>query len=320
MTSHVPSTARRHADDRRAGRGLRRRTVPVAVGAAARRERQPGGLGWSVGGSVSSSSAAPSAQPSTSGLLSTLLVLRVESVGGLIAPGFARSQLPSISVFADGRIIVPGVIPAIYPGPLVMPLFVRSVGTAGAAAILKAAKDAGLTKADATYPVLGVADMPSTVITVVHDGARTKTTFGALSPDAAQNAPPAEAALRSAALALIGHLSTGDTYWGPTTASVPYEPAGYRVWVTRGAPQASDPSLQRQPVAWPLAAPLASFGAPDPSQNQPTRVGDVVGTDAALLGPIVTAATQITPFSSAGAVYTLVVRPLLPDEAAAARG
>ncbi len=263
-------------------------------------------------------SPAPSAQPSTSGLLSALLVLRVESVGGLIAPGFARAQLPSVSVFADGRIIVPGAVPMIYPGPLVMPLFVRSVGTAGAAAILKTAKEAGLANADATYPALGVADMPSTVITVVHDGTRTKTTFGALSAGAPQNGPPSEAALRSAALALIDHLTTEDAHWGPSTASVPFEPTGYRVWVTPGAPQASDPSLQRQPVAWPLSSPLASFGAPDPSQNQPTRVGDVVGTDAGLLGPVVTTATQITPFSSAGAVYTLVVRPLLPDEAAAA--
>lgn len=299
-------------------------TTAVLVAACAGGALPSASSGPSAASPTPAASAAPSAlpsgQPSTSGLLSALLVLRVEPVGGLIAPGFVRGQLPSISVFADGRIIVPGAISMIYPGPLVMPLFVESVGTAGAAAILKAAKDAGLATADATYPALGVADMPSTVITVVHDGTRTTTTFGALSPGAAQDAPPAERALRSAALALIDHLTAAGAYWGATSASVPYEPAGYRVWASPGAPQASDPSLQRQPVAWPLSTPLASFGAPDPSGNQPTRVGDVVGADAALLGPVVTAATQITPFSSAGTVYTLVVRPLLPDEVAAAGG
>jgi hypothetical protein len=42
----------------------------------------------------------------------------------------------------------------------------------------------------------------------------------------------------------------------------------------------------------------------------------VTGADATTLGPILAAATSITPFSSGGAQFTLFVRPLLPDETA----
>ena len=56
----------------------------------------------------------------------------------------------------------------------------RSVGADGAAAILKAATDAGLAGADVTYPGGPGADMPSTVITVIHAGGQTVSTFGSL--------------------------------------------------------------------------------------------------------------------------------------------
>jgi hypothetical protein len=50
------------------------------------------------------------------------------------------------------------------------------------------------------------------------------------------------------------------------------------------------------------------------------RFGDVVGADAATLGPLLVSATQITPFTSGGKQWTIVVRPLLPDEVVALGG
>ena len=44
------------------------------------------------------------------------------------------------------------------------------------------------------------------------------------------------------------------------------------------------------------------------------RMGVVAGADAAKVGPLLAAATQLTAFTSAGESYTLFVRPLLPDE------
>ena len=38
------------------------------------------------------------------------------------------------------------------------------------------------------------------------------------------------------------------------------------------------------------------------------------GADAVTLGPVLAAANALTAFSSGGNLYTLFVRPLLPDE------
>ncbi|MGN6524206.1 MAG: hypothetical protein ACTHMZ_13555, partial [Actinomycetes bacterium] len=45
------------------------------------------------------------------------LVLRVSSSGGMLAPGALIGQVPRLSVYADGRAITEGPVPAIYPGP-----------------------------------------------------------------------------------------------------------------------------------------------------------------------------------------------------------
>ena len=45
------------------------------------------------------------------------LVLRVEYTGGFVSPSATAARLPLVSVYADGRVIAEGPVPAIYPGP-----------------------------------------------------------------------------------------------------------------------------------------------------------------------------------------------------------
>jgi hypothetical protein len=99
-----------------------------------------------------------------------------------------------------------------------------------------------------------------------------------------------------------------------TTTVLP--PTAYRVYVAPGAP-VSDGTMSSQPTAaWPLATPLATFGVPAvPDRGiAGLRQGAVFGADAATLGPVLVAASSQTAFSSGGMLYTLYVRPLLPDE------
>jgi hypothetical protein len=90
-------------------------------------------------------------------------------------------------------------------------------------------------------------------------------------------------------------------------------PQGFLVYV---APVAEELSLAQAPIAWPLATPLATFGSPAvPDRGiSGLRQGAVLGADAATLGPVLAKATVLTTFSSGDGVYTLYVRPLLPDE------
>ncbi len=297
-------------------------TAVVAIGCLVVAACTTGGAASAGVSIVPSAGASASPTPSSSPTTSSDLVLRAAYEGGFIAPTARRSGLPIVSVYADGRIVTQGAVPAIYPGPLVPPLVYRSVGPDGAKAILKAAEDAGLTGEDAVYPGGPVADAPQTVITVVHEGGQTVSRFNALgigpSPDPSSSDPAVRT--EAAAMALLGRLTGTDTFGGTATDGGVLVPDGYRLFVTPGAPEASDPSLARSPVAWPLATPLAAFGQADPQGGAGARVGEVVGADAATLRPVLDAASQITPFSSGGTPWTIVVRPLLPDEAVAAGG
>ncbi len=282
-----------------------------------------------VAGACSATGAAPATSASPQGgatpggspspaPVSSELILRVAYEGGFVAPSGRLAQPPIVAVYADGRIITPGAITMEYPGRLVAPLQVRDVGADGARAILAAATAAGLTGADAAYPAVGIADAPDTVFVIVKDGTRITTRFGALAEG--MGVPggqgPSEPARKAAADFLARLSDPADAFGGTATAQTLYVPAAYEVWVSPGAPDGSDPALTQEPVEWPLASPLATFGkiaTPDVG-IEGMRVGVVAGADATTLQPILARANTLTPFTSGGASYTLLVRPLLPGE------
>jgi len=266
-------------------------------------------------------SGAPGGSPGLSPV-SNELVVRVAWEGGFVAPFVRLAQPPIVAVYADGRIISPAPVTMEYPGRLVGPLQVRTVGSAGVGVILAAATAAGLTGADAAYPAVGVADAPDTVFVVVENGTQITTRFGALAEgaDAPGGQGASEPARKAAADFLARLADPADTFGAPAAPTTLYAPTAYQVWVGPGAPAASDPALAQEPVPWPLVTPLASFGAPATPDSgvTGTRVGIVAGADAATLEPILARANALTPFTSGGRTFSLLVRPLLPEEVPAA--
>ena len=89
------------------------------------------------------------------------------------------------------------------------------------------------------------------------------------------------------------------------------EPDAIRVYVQE--PATSDPTLAQEPIDWPLAEPLATFGRPVPDQPA-LRCGTVSGDDLDTLRPLFEQSNELTPWRSDGTSYTLILRPLLPDE------
>jgi len=264
---------------------------------------------------VASGAPTPSIVPSPSAAPAALL-LKVTTEGGFINPSASLAALPTVAVYSDGRILTPGIVDAIYPGPLVLPVAVRDVGTAGAAAILAAIKAAGLDQPATAGP--GVpGDSGTNVFTVVVDGVTTTTRIAGNGPPGQPGRPIASGdAGREAALALLQRLIDPTDTWGqPSAADSVYAPEGYRVYIAPGAPS-GDSTVTRPPVAWPLATPLADFGTPAvPDRGiAGLRQGVVLGADAATLAPVFAGATVITPFTSGGSPFTLTVRVLYPDE------
>jgi hypothetical protein len=249
------------------------------------------------------------------------LLLRITSEGGFIGPAATLATIPQVSVYADGRILTPGALDAIYPGPLLPPVAIRDLGPAGAAAIVAAIRAAGLDKEGAGGGI-GNPDAATSVIAVSIDGATVTSRFhfgggpgGPGLPGGGGSPDPAIAA----AEAFVARLNDPAETWGAANAATStLTPTAYRIFVAPGEPQ-GDGSTTAPAVAWPLATALEAFGAPAVPDRGITglRQGVVLGADATTLGPILAAASQLTAFSSGGKLYTLYVRPLLPDEAPA---
>ena len=268
------------------------------------------------------SSGSPGIGPSPSSAAAELL-LKVTSEGGFINPVATLNALPLVEVYSDGRILRPGPVPAIAPGPLLPNEIVRSVGADGAAQISAAIRAAGLDQAATAGPGIP-GDSGTDVFSVTLDGKTTVTRISGSGPGVGRpggqpgvggsggSAVPGGAA----ALALLDRLlDPGETWGAAAGQDSPYRPLGYRVFAAPGAPQ-TDPALAQKPIAWPLSTGLASFGtAATPDRGVAgLRQGAVVGADADLLGPILERATQATGFTSDGGTWTLYARPLLPDE------
>lgn len=221
-----------------------------------------------------------------------------------------------VAITNDGILVVPGAVPAIYPGPLVTPLWGRAVSDAGWAAIVALARELGLLVDGAQF--VDGAPAPGAMlgrIEILVDG-RVLTING--DPEAQImcittpcDPPPGTAAAFGEFWRRASDLAT----WMPGQLGPEreYLPAGYAILV--GPPGVPEAGIQPQVMEWPLEADLATFGIPVPGGA--LRCGEVTGDDAATLGPALRAANQLTQWAqdpTAAARYGFVVRPLLPGE------
>lgn len=265
-----------------------------------------------VGGAGATVSSAPSAPPTTPALVlpangDTLLV-QIRTEGGFVAPSFRFAAIPQLSVYADGRLIEQGAVPAIYPGPLLPALLVRQLSRGQLHDLLSEAEAAGLSPdAERTsYPPHGIADAPDTVIVVWTPAGPRTTSFGAFGMEQS-GMDPAETAARAAAATFIERAQassgSGDAPFVPTAARVivrPYENP--------------DPAITTPPVTWPLATALSA--AAPLIEGSPGEGGCLVvaGADLTRVWPLFATANSATAWISDGVRYALTVRPLLPDE------
>jgi len=270
-----------------------------------------------TGGPSPAPTGLPTGTPAPSTSAAAELILRITSEGGFIGPAATLATIPTVSVYADGRILTPGPIDAIYPGPLLPPVAVTDVGPAGAQAIVAAIRAAGLDKPFTGDPGVGNPDSGETVFAVTLDGTTTTTRLhlGGGGPGLPGGLGGSPDPARDAAQHLLERLQDPAETWGSTPKTSTFVPTAYRVFVAPGAP-VGDGATPQPTVDWPLSMPLDAFGVPAvPDRGiAGLRQGAVFGADAATLGPVLQAATQLTAFSSGGKLYTLYVRPLLPDE------
>ncbi len=244
------------------------------------------------------------------------LLVQVRIEGGFTAPSYIWTRIPVFSLYGDGSAITAGVEDMIYPGAALPSMNVQIVDEAGIQAILQAAIDAGLEDGtDHTdFGSTMISDAATTVFTFDADGVSHTVKVYALGEltERPQGMSADEYAARQALADLERKLETVSTWLpaGSVGPSKPYEAAGSRLLVSDYRPEAH---LTEPPLAWPLASSLAQFG--DPTDDPGSRCGVVTGDDwTGALEPAAQGANQLTPWTSDGARFGILFRPLLPDE------
>jgi hypothetical protein len=241
------------------------------------------------------------------------LVLRMDVGGGFVAPAYELRRIPTWSLFGDGRIITEGPQIEIYPGPALPSVQVQTITEEGIQAILEAAEAAGLLGPDRTYGQGCVADAPTSTFTVYANG--TKHVVSAYALGMVPGSCPGEDAEARAKLASFSAKLSDLAGWLPTGSlgeQGQFEFSEMRVYVQpyTGSPE---PGLHQAAVDWPLSDPLPIFGEADATYGD-FHCGVVGGANLAKLLPDAQRANELTPWRSDGADFSLIFRPLLPDE------
>ncbi len=244
------------------------------------------------------------------------IILRMEVGGGMMRAEWNLASSPVFTLYGDGRVIFAAqdlTPPNPGPGaPIVSdPLRTATLTEEQIQDLLEfALRDGGLAAARLRYDDMMVSDAPTTVFTLNAGGAEKIVSVYALGI----GLPPSpDTAILTAMAGLAQRISDFDQ--GGMLASEPFAPETYRgiLLDTGGFPAGV-------PRSWPWpelkTTDFALPGDPNTLQTRSHALTSAQVEAIGIEGPI-GAAHGITVTGDDGVVYSLVIRPLLPDEQAA---
>ncbi|WP_430791993.1 hypothetical protein [Actinoplanes sp. G11-F43] len=250
--------------------------------------------------------AAPVTESTTAG--PDTIALRVEYRGGFVPAESIPGRIPRFSVYADGRALSEGPVPAIYPGPALPNLQVITLSPEQVEKLTTEALAAGV-KSGGDFGTPNVADIPSTRISVVTAEGEQSVEVVALN-EAAPDDTSLTAEQHAARKKLTEFLASLDRLFAEATspAAKPYQPAALAVLAQPY--QDTGDGAGGAAVAWPGPA------LPGPALTEQPKVDclTVEGADKDAVWKLAEKANARTPWESAGKKYQIVFRPLLPDE------
>lgn len=299
----------------RTGRWLR---LPVGIAAVALTLASCASLGdgGDDGGLVSGSGSDESGAP----------LLQVVLADGFVPMGWDFSRVPELTVYGDGRAINHGPQIEIWPAPALPNLVLSDLSEDDVAALVEAARDAGLLSDPPDYGQPPVADAPTTYVTLTVDGETYVHAAPALGigdgtgvdgdmalGDPANGGLSEEA--REGRVALAGFIAEANELVATAASSDSYEITAFGVMARPAAEETVpddtvadtelvDPAVERQVLTWPLDLSLADA----------SECVAVDGDDAATLLQTLGSANVATLYEQAGVRYDTFFRPLLPHE------
>ncbi|MEU0559844.1 hypothetical protein [Dactylosporangium sp. NPDC006015] len=243
------------------------------------------------------------------------LVLRVDVSGGMVPVAMTVTEVPTLSVYGDGRVVTNGPVIEIYPGPALPNVQLQRISTADVAKLVDRAVDAGVGK-QADFGMPNVADAPTTHImvrTAAGEQVSDVPALGIGEDELSGSQRAARDRLKRLVEALTDLPSTLGK--GAVSESAAYPAAGVAAVAVQWTEAGGDEGLQPQaPVAWPGPA---LPGEPVADRPGVHCVSATDGQSAQILAAAGKANSR-TPWSSAGSNWQVTFRPLLPGESSCA--
>lgn len=231
-----------------------------------------------------------------------VVILTVSDEGGFAPVESLLGRHPRYVLQADGRLYTPGAVPAIYPGPMLTPIFVGTVDDETMGEIMTLIREADLPdidRVDDTTATNHVADATTTVITYF-DG----TTEHTLSVYALGIASD-ESATAQAAANLVRALDEAAAGLSDATE---YQPTKVEI---RTSDQMALPDAEfRNTEPWPLGVSPADM----PETAHGWRCVVVEGPPAGDLLEVFADANSATVWEYEGTEHALIARGLMPGE------
>lgn len=249
------------------------------------------------------------------------LILRVSYSGGLAGPGWDLLGSPGFSLVGDGRVIVPGAVDAILPGPALPAARVRRLSEAGIQAVLADLAGTGLftTYLEFRGAQNCVMDGSDAIFTLHADNRDvTVKVYGLGTLDASGSCPGVsgtELAAHATLVRLQDRLQNLDA-WLPAGSWADqwqaFHPEAMRLIVRNTDADPPDGSGIPNPlVPWPGSSDPATFGG---DTDVGLRCGVVSGAASDEWYDLLSQANQLTLFTRGEHRYAVTVRFLLPDE------
>jgi hypothetical protein len=243
------------------------------------------------------------------------VLVRVAFEGGFVPLEWTYRSLPSFSLYGDGTLVLPGAQIELYPGPALPSISARTVTEEGIQTTLEEALDSiqGVPDEMLDMGSVGLADVPTTVITIrAGDVDRTIKVYGLSElTERPQHMSAEEFQARGQLQQLVTKLE-GLATWlpdGSLGTETSYEGSGARLFVS----EYRKGDLPQEPITWPLQGDLHRFGD-GAIGSEMYRCGIVEGTEWTTLREAASQANELTPWSESGARFSILFRPLLPDE------
>ena len=233
-------------------------------------------------------------------------LLTIAYEGGFVPVEWALRQMPHFVLMSDGTVYSQGAIPAIYPGPALIPIFAGQIDPDDLARIQELIDEAGLPEVVDELndkAMLTVADAPNTVFTFVDESGDThRFSVYALGMDGVSYDDPR-----------VEVLEELDRYANQSATEIddqkPYTAAAVDVFVA-DRELSVDPEFVNT-ADWPLDVTFEemSEGAAG------FRCVNLEGSEAASFLAVYAEANDATTFVTPdGSEYTLVARPILPGQ------